>query len=65
MWAAAITKFEWPVTAVAMLVGPETSEHADTFPAVIDRLLIPFRVFTAESEALAFLGAYVGPAPGA
>ena len=57
-WAAAITKFESTVNAIAMLVGPDSPAYTGTFPPIIDRLLIPFRIFTDEAEALAFLHSY-------
>jgi len=40
---------------VAMLIDPESPPTLGSYPETIDRLLIPFRVFTEEAEAVAFL----------
>ena len=42
-------------TAVAFVVDPESSPRIGGYPEAINRLLIPFGVFTDEAEALAFL----------
>jgi len=58
-WAAAIENIESTLTAIAMLITPETVAQAGPFPDVIDRLMIPLRVFTDETEALAFLQGFL------
>ena len=52
-WATAATYLESSLTAYAILVEPESS--VATGPYSLDRLPIPFRVFTDAAEALAFL----------
>jgi len=60
-WQAAITNLESTASKVAMLIDPEPSSEVGPYPDVIDRLLIPLKVFTDETEALAFLRADTGP----
>lgn len=55
MWATVITNLQSTFTAIAMLVDPDSPSEVGEYPAIIDRLLIPFRLFTDEEEALAFL----------
>ena len=51
-------------SAIAWVVDAESSARLGAFPEVIDRLLVPFRVFTDEAEALAFLRGNTGSRPG-
>ncbi len=62
-WTTAISNFEATCTAVAMLIDPGSPAETTGFPAVIDRLLIPFRIFTDEAEAVAFLRSKADPPP--
>lgn len=57
-WTTVISHIESMFTAVAMLVSTSETEIGP-FPKVIDRLVIPFRVFTEESDAIAFAKTYV------
>ena len=55
-WQAAIPHFGKVCTAVAMLVDAEPPQAtAIHMGQAIDRLLIPFRIFSDEAEAMAFL----------
>ena len=56
-WQAAITNLESTASKVAMLIDPESSVEVGPYPGVVDRLLIPLKVFVDEAEALAFLHA--------
>ena len=58
-WDTAVTNLESAFSAVAMLVDPESSAEVGPFPEVIHRLLIPFRIFTDEAEAMVFLRGYL------
>jgi len=51
-------------SAIAWVVDAESSPRLGAFPETIDRLMVPFRVFTDEAEALAFLRGDTGPQPG-
>jgi hypothetical protein len=42
-------------SVVAMLIDEETPEPRTRFPELVDRLLIPYKVFTDETDALDFL----------
>ena len=55
MWATVVTNLQATFTAVAMLVDPESPAEVGQYPQIIDRLLIPFRIFTDKTEALTFL----------
>ena len=55
MWATIITNLKTTFTAVAMLIDPESPAEMGEYPSIIDRLLVPFRIFTDETEALTFL----------
>ena len=55
VWSTAVANIESAVSAIAMLVDPDSSVEVGPFPEAIARLLIPMRVFTDEAEALAFL----------
>ena len=54
-WSTFISKAEGLFSAAAVIVGSESLDQLGGFPDVIDRLLVPFKVFTDEAEALAFL----------
>ncbi len=58
-WAAFIPRVEKLFLAVAFLLEPETAASIGSFPEAISRLLIPFQVFTDETEALAFLRGFL------
>jgi len=51
-WAVAGSNMDSMLTAGAMLVEPDSS--AGKSPFALDRLLIPFRLFTDPAEALTF-----------
>jgi hypothetical protein len=54
-WIAVIQRMQESFSAVAMLLDANSPGDVGEYPTVIDRLLIPFRVFTDEAEALASL----------
>ncbi len=62
-WTTAISNFESTCTAIGMLIDPDSPAEVAGFPDVIDRLLIPFRIFTDEGEAVAFLRTHLGAPP--
>ncbi len=55
MWVTVIANLTSTFSAIAMLLDPASPADVGEYPAVIDRLLIPFRTFTDEAEAIAFL----------
>jgi len=54
-WGSAVGNLQSALSAIAMLREPESPVEVGPFPELIDRLLIPFQVFTTEAEALEFL----------
>ena len=54
-WLGFISAAPSSFTAVAVLVDPDRPPEMAGYPDAIDRLLMPFRMFTDEAEALAFL----------
>lgn len=56
-WVTVIERMQESFTRAAMLLDPADPVDVGEYPTVIDRLLIPFRVFTDEAEALAFVTA--------
>ncbi len=56
-WTTAVAELKSTLTAVAMLV--ESDSSVGTGPFFFDRLSVPFRVFTDEAEALAFLRGFL------
>jgi hypothetical protein len=54
-WARFIAQIESVCSAGAVLVDPENPPRLGKYPSLLDALLIPFRVFTDENEAMAFL----------
>ena len=42
-------------TAVATVIDPENAPEMGGYPDIVDRLIVPFRVFTEMHEAVAFL----------
>jgi len=54
-WETAIRNIQSTLSAIAMLVTPETLLKTGPFPSAINQLMIPVRVFTDEAEALEFL----------
>ncbi len=54
-WSTLIYVWESYFSAAAMLIDPESPPAVGGYPAIIDRLLTPFEVFTDEAEALAFV----------
>lgn len=63
-WGYLIPRIARLVSAVAMIVRADRDQRVGPFPAAIDRLLIPFRIFIDEQKALEFLRDFTpGPAP--
>ena len=60
-WLKLISVVRSLATAVAMVLGPDNAGLAGSFPAAINQLLVPFRLFTDPDEALAYLHAQKGP----
>jgi len=58
-WGTAVKELTSTFSAVAMLVEPEVAAKIGPFPDSINRLLIPFQVFTDEAEALAFVRSFL------
>ena len=56
-WTTAFAELKSTLTAVALLVEPESS--VGTGPFFLDRMPAPFQVFTDETEALAFLREFI------
>jgi hypothetical protein len=54
-WMAAVHGFDRYFSVLAMLIDEATPEPRTRFPELVDRLLIPFKVFTDETDALDFL----------
>ena len=46
---------------MAMLIDAESSASVSALPPMIDRLLIPCRIFTDEAQAMEFLRSAAGP----
>ena len=57
-WASLIKDMSSVFTAGALLIEPELEADLGTYPEMVHRLLMPFGVFTEESEALDFVRAY-------
>ncbi len=55
VWNTSISNAISVFVAVAFVVDPESPPEMGRYPEAVDRLLIPFRVFSNEPEALAFL----------
>jgi len=62
-WNLAIEQTLSTLSAVAVLVDPDSASVAGPFPEAVNRMLIPVRFFTNEEEALAFLRGFL-PRPG-
>ena len=54
-WASVIASIGELFSTTAMLVSEEMVDEIGPFPDAIDRLVIPFKIFTDESEAKEFL----------
>ena len=54
-WSSFVNSIEGVCVAAAAVVDPEVPDPLGGFPSAIDSLLVPFRVFVDEDEALAFL----------
>lgn len=58
-WQAIVGRVERLVTAIAIVVTSEEEPLLGAFPATMDSLLVPVRVFTSEAEARAWLLQFV------
>ena len=54
-WSSLVNMIEGVCLAAAVVVDPQVPDRLGAFPSAIDSLLIPFRVFPNDDEALAFL----------
>ena len=60
-WGYLIPRIAHLVNAVAMLVPANENYRVGPFPDAINRLLVPFRVFTDEREGLEYLSDFTHP----
>jgi hypothetical protein len=58
-WVAFIDALPSVVGAGAILIETDASAELGGFPRAVNRLMVPFEVFTSEEEAVAFLLRYV------
>lgn len=61
-WVTFIDLLPTVVSAGAILVAESGREDLGGFPGAVNRLMVPFEVFTDEEEAVAFLMQFVPPA---
>lgn len=54
-WSTVVDRLGGVASAAAMLIDPASPPTTGPFPDLIDRWIIPFRLFTDRDEALAFL----------
>lgn len=59
-WVEFLKNIEVVCTAAAVVVDSDEPIQVGAFPSTLDRLVIPFRSFTSETEARAFLAAEPG-----
>lgn len=59
-WVPLIKRLNSIVSALAVLISDTTTSHAQTFGEQINVLLLPCRVFTDETEAVAWLSSLEG-----
>ena len=58
-WVEFVRQIEQTTMAAAVVADPDMStEFADTFVGMIDRLVIPFRIYSEEAAARTFLADY-------
>ena len=60
-WVAFIDALPSVVSAGAIVIDPGTSSALGGFPKAVNRLMVPFEVFTSEEEAVEFLLRFVQP----
>lgn len=60
-WVAFIDALPSVVSAGAILIDPGTSSALGGFPKAVNRLMVPFEVFTSDVEAVEFLLRFVQP----
>ena len=60
-WAALIRRAPEATAALAIVVTEETRSVLGSFPATMDALLFPVRVFDNDTEAFEWLGNYAVP----
>ena len=58
-WTTFVQNIASVSSAVAFVVDAESSARLGPWPEAMNRLLIPFQVFTEEAEALAFLQGFL------
>lgn len=58
-WLQFVNTIESVCLAGAAVVASDAVEKLGAFPASIDSMLMPFRVFSEEEKALAFLRTYL------
>jgi hypothetical protein len=63
-WITVISNAEEVFSAGAMLFDESAPSVVGRFPEFINRFVIPFRTFTDEAEALAFLNTQLAPEEG-
>jgi hypothetical protein len=62
-WVTFIDLLPSVVSAGAILIAPDQATGLGGFPRAVNRLMIPFEVFTVEDEAIEFLIPFVRPIP--
>ena len=60
-WGAFVSKALSLFSAIAWVADAEAVPRLGAFPDTIDRLLVPFAIFTNEADALRFLRGDTGP----
>ena len=60
-WVAFIDALPSVVSAGAILIDPGASSALGGFPKAVNRLMVPFEVFTSDVEAVEFLLRFVQP----
>ncbi|HEY4606870.1 MAG TPA: hypothetical protein VIH55_04400 [Acidimicrobiia bacterium] len=58
-WVAFIDVLPSVVSAGAILIEPDEVAGLGGFPRAVNRLMVPFEVFTEEDEAIAFLVPFI------
>lgn len=60
LWLVFVTRIEEVAAALAILVNTEAESAFGAFPAAMDSMLIPVRLFREEDKAIDWLGQFTG-----
>jgi len=55
-WGTFLANAPAAFTAIAVLIDPAAAPNPGSFQEIIEKFFMPFRLFTDEAEAMAFLG---------